>query len=464
MAAQLCGAKLKDDPQKPWLRYYGKDGHWEAIGGWKTIPYHQALSPNPELFGKSVVFVGYKPVTKALRDEKHDEYGTPYLRWADEEGRESAGGMEILATEFLNLMNHEWLWRSRWMEVLVLVVTGVLLGGGLCWKRSLSLAFGLGIGSAFAVLACAVCLSYFTNYWFPWLVVAGGQVPCALLCQILLFMREPRLSDYEFFHQLGAGSFGKVWLVRSSIGQWQALKVVEGDREPCQREFRGVKEYKPISEDYLELLRVELVSRQNRDGSFFYVMELGDALTPGWPDQPAAYRARDLRQECSKYEKYRLPPEECFRIGIELAEALVILHRCRLVHRDIKPSNAVFFKNRWKLADVGLIAEIPQPGEELSQVFTPEYVARGEPAGTVAADIYAFGKMLFVISTGRHPVNDWPLPTETLLQGKEWSGLEGLNKIFCKACRPLSRPGQTETEPRYATAAEMLADLRKAQK
>ena len=91
-------------------------------------------------------------------------------------------------------------------------------------------------------------------------------------------------------------------------------------------------------------------------------------------------------------------------------------------------------------------------------------MARGEPAGTVAADIYAFGKMLFVISTGRHPVNDWPLPTETLLQGKEWSGLEGLNKIFCKACRPLSGSGLTETEQRYATAVEMLADLRKAQK
>jgi len=35
-----------------------------------------------------------------------------------------------------------------------------------------------GIGLAIAL--SGVSLSYFTNYWFPWLVIAGGQVPCAL--------------------------------------------------------------------------------------------------------------------------------------------------------------------------------------------------------------------------------------------------------------------------------------------
>lgn len=470
VVAQLRGAHVKDVPQKQWLRYYGQDGGGEAIGGWKTISYHLALSPNPVLFSNAVVFVGYKPETPALNNER-DEFGTPYLRWARGANKQSAGGMEILATEFLNLMNGDWLRRPAWwLEVLVLTVTGVLLGGGMCWKHSLPLACGLAIGSAFVVLAGAVWLSYFTNHWFPWLIIVGGQVPCALLYQIVLTYRGPELSDYEFFHQLGKGSYGKVRLVRSSIGQWQALKVVEGKLEACQREFRGIEQYKPVSEDYRELLRVELISRPKRDGSFFYVMELGEALAPGWQSNPADYQSRDLRQECAKYDKYRLPPALCFQIGIELAEALVILHENRLLHRDIKPSNAIFVKRksgrnqgRWMLADVGLVAEIPPPGVELTQVFTEKYVAPGEPAGTVAADIYAFGKLLFVISTGRDPVDHWPFPTESLLASNEWPDLQGLNKIFCKACRPLGQPGQPAGERRYATAAEMLADLRKAQ-
>jgi len=44
--------------------------------------------------------------------------------------------VEILLASFLNLMNGDWLRRPAWwLEALTLVVSGLLLGGGLCRVR-----------------------------------------------------------------------------------------------------------------------------------------------------------------------------------------------------------------------------------------------------------------------------------------------------------------------------------------
>jgi len=87
--------------------------------------------------------------------------------------------VEIMATEFLNLINGDWLRRPPdWLEAMVLVLTGVLVGGGLCRARPLA-ACGLAAGVGLVVTFAAAALSHFSNFWFPWLVIAGGQLPTA---------------------------------------------------------------------------------------------------------------------------------------------------------------------------------------------------------------------------------------------------------------------------------------------
>ena len=39
------------------------------------------------------------------------------------------------------------------------------------------------IATALVVSLTAIAMSYFTNYWFPWLVIVGGQVPDACIAQ-----------------------------------------------------------------------------------------------------------------------------------------------------------------------------------------------------------------------------------------------------------------------------------------
>jgi len=98
----------------------------------------------------------------------------------------------------------------------------------------------------------------------------------------------PDAPDYELFDPpFGQGAYGKVWLARNAIGQWQALKAVYlakfgPHHEPYEREFNGIKKYKPVSNQHPGLLRVDFVSTKKAAGYFYYVMELGDALEPGW--------------------------------------------------------------------------------------------------------------------------------------------------------------------------------------
>ena len=71
------------------------------------------------------MFIGPQPKT-SVPDDETDEFRTPYTRWTGE----ALGGVQIMVTSFLNLMNGEWLQRpASWLEALGLMIAGALLGG-----------------------------------------------------------------------------------------------------------------------------------------------------------------------------------------------------------------------------------------------------------------------------------------------------------------------------------------------
>lgn len=460
-AAQMAGKKLSEVPQERWIRYYGQQGPWARMS------YQFALTQPANYFRHRIVFVGNWPETSLPNDEL-DKFSTPYTRW----NSEASGGVEILLTTFLNLLNDDSLLRPAWwLELLLFVVSGVLLGAGLCrLKFFKALAWALGIVVAVSLLA--VCLSYYTNYWFPWLIIVGGQVPCALGWSVLTQIRRPVPADskevvpeapgYELMHPpIGEGAYGKVWLARNKAGQWRAMKVVEFARfednpTPYEREFNGVKKYQPISDKHPSLLRVEFVS-EKLPGYFYYVMELADSLEPGWEQNTSLYKPRDLVRERSHLPKKRLPVKECLRVGIRLSEALQFLHQQQLTHRDIKPQNIIYVNGQPKLADLGLITGIRPVNEERTLVGTPGYMPPSpERPGTVAADIYALGMVLYVLSTGRAAAL-FPEVATTLVSTEEPPDFMPLNEVVLKACQPLP-------EDRYASASEMGAALTAALK
>ena len=469
--ACCAGANLDDTPQERWLRFYGSGGAWSGLS------YDLALKKATNYFRDKIVFIGNKPRTSPP-DGERDEFRTPYTGWTGE----ASGGVEILATEFLNLMNGDWLRRPAWpVELLMFTLTGVFLGGGLCRFRRLQ-AFGIACGAALALTIAAVGLSYFTNFWVPWLVVAGGQVPCALAWALLPAKALPQVQpsptktivltfpdekppdapEYELFDKpFGEGGFGKVWLARNAIGQWQALKAVYqakfGDNPvPYESEFKGLQKYKPVSEKHPGLLRIDLVSRKKEAGYFYYVMELGDSRTPGWEHNPTTYKPKDLDSVRKQADGRRLPFAECVRIGTILADALDFLHRQGLTHRDIKPSNVIFVNGRPKLADVGLVTDIRPPEFVQTWVGTAGYMPPPpERPGTAQADIYALGMVLYVISTGRDP-DLFPALSTTLMERSGHADFIRLDAVILKACQP-------DCAQRYQTTGEMLRALQELQ-
>ena len=471
---KLSGTDLDKVPQERWLRYYGDSKAWTSLS------YNLALDKPPNYFRDKVVFIGTEPRTP-LPDNERDEFRTPLFNWTGE----TVGGVEILATAFLNLMNGDWLRRPAWaVEGAVYVTVGGLLGGALCRLRR-GRAIGVAIGLALVITVAAVSLSYFTNYWFPWLIIVGGQLPCALAWALVpakhnvvqeMERRPPALDktirmsfpedslpdapEYEVITpEIGRGGFGRVWIARNAIGQWQALKAVYessfgGNRGPYEAEFKGLQRYKPVSERHPGLLRIDLVSKMKDEGYFYYVMELGDAQFPGWEKQPKLYKPKDL--EILRQQAYgrRLPPKECLRIVTILADALNFLHQQGLTHRDIKPSNVIFVNGRPKLADIGLVADIRPLDQMHTLVGTLGYMPPPpEKPGTPQADIYALGMLLYVISAGRDP-GYFPDLSTTLMESNGHAEFFRLNAIILKACQP-------DLAQRYQTTSEMLSDLQK---
>jgi len=478
-AARLVGAQLSSEPREQWLRYYGRDGAWTKLS------YRFAMEQSPGYFRNKIVFIGNWPST-SVADGEPDEFLTPYSRWTGE----SSGGVEIMITAFLNLWNHQWLERpATWIEASVVLVAGLLLGGTLCRLRPLP-AIAAAVATAAVAALGGIALGFYTQHWFPWLVIAGGEVPVALIWAVLMptFRRvqetvteagkisprkgmvpamaarvplpPPDVSDYEIFDPpFGEGAYGKVWVARNAIGQWQALKVVYlanfGDnRDPYEREFKGISRFKPVSDKHPGLLRIDFVSKKRSD-YFYYVMELGDGLVPGWERNPSTYRPHDLNSERARSSGNRLPVSQCIKIGLTLTDALEFLHGQGLTHRDIKPQNIIFVNGHPKLADVGLTAEIRPLDETRTLVGTPGYMppTREQP-GTPQADIYALGMVLYVLATGRSAALFTELST-TLVGGSEPADFMPLNAIILKACDP-------DTRRRYATAAEMHRDLKSA--
>lgn len=477
-AALLSGTPLTEKPREQWLRYYGRNGGWSRFG------YRVALIQPTDFFRDQIVFVGTQPKT-SVPDGEPDEFRTPYTRWTGE----STGGVDIMLTSFLNLVNGDGLERLPWwIEGMIIVLAGIVSGGMICRFRPLT-ACAVAVASGVIIALGAVLWSHYSRFWFPWLVLAGGEIPCALVWAIgMQRLRRaqdstankiaqytpvirvpdtpaedaplepmPEIPDYELVRApFGQGAYGKVWLARNAVGQWQALKVIylakfNNDPIPFEREFNGIRRYKPVSDKHPGLLRIDFVSKKRPD-FFYYVMELGDSLDAGWEKEPSIYKPCDLANASLRVKGKRLPILECLRIGIGLSEALEFLHQQGLTHRDIKPRNIIFVNGQPKLADVGLVGQIGPIGDQTTYVGTPAYLPPPpEHAGTPQADIFALGMVLYVLSSGHDPMS-FPDIATTLAESGELAAFLPFNEVLRKACHP-------DRTKRYSSAAELRQQL-----
>src|SRR5208282_1477838 len=259
----------------------------------------------------------------------------------------------------------------------------------------------------------------------------------------------PVVPDHQLIRLIGTGASGQVWLARNALGTYRAVKIVfektSRHKHPFGGELDGVMKFEPISRQHDGLVDILHVGGGEAAGYFYCVMELADDIGTGQNINPENYLPRTLAHDLAG--RKHLPIGECIRLGATIASALGFLHRHGLIHRDIKPSNIIFVNGFPKLADSGLVAEMYEPS---SFVGTEGFIAPEGP-GTIQADIYSLGKVLYEISTGRDR-NDYPELPAHLEDNREGRDLVQFNKIVVNACR--AKPWQ-----RYKSADELMTAL-----
>ena len=282
---------------------------------------------------------------------------------------------------------------------------------------------------------------------------------------------KPHIHDHELIRLVGRGAYGEVWYARNALGTPRAVKIVRRDRfdsdRPYLREFSGIQKFEPISRSHDGLVDILQVGRNDEASFFYYVMELADDATVSTeipassaesPEPSVAaytdttrersaqtYQARTLASEIKK--RGCIPPKDALPLFNDLAVAVGHIHSHGLLHRDIKPSNVIFVAGVPKLADIGLVAP---PGESETFVGTLGFIPPEGP-GTVSADLYALGKLMYEAVTGRDR-QDFPvLPLDPATPTRNAELLE-LNEILLRCCDP-------SPTKRYQNAAELQTDL-----
>jgi serine/threonine protein kinase len=211
-----------------------------------------------------------------------------------------------------------------------------------------------------------------------------------------------RLGPYEIVSRVGAGGMGEVWKARDTrLDRAVAIKVLPPDltsdsaaRQRFEREARAVA---ALSHPHI----CPLFDIGHQDGTDFLVMEYLDGETL------AARLARG-----------KLPLDQAFQYGIQIADALAAAHKAGIIHRDLKPGNVMITKGGAKLLDFGLAkprehaivsgqaaTALAEPLTKQGTILgTLEYMAPEQLEGKEAdarTDMFAFGAVLYELATGR---------------------------------------------------------------
>ncbi|HEY2516398.1 MAG TPA: serine/threonine-protein kinase [Polyangiaceae bacterium] len=277
-------------------------------------------------------------------------------------------------------------------------------------------------------------------------------------------------ANYEVEREVARGGMGKIlsaWDLRHH--RRVALKVLLRNGAPYRERFR--REIRITAR--LQHPAIIPLYEEGRwsDGEPFFAMKLvlGRSLA-------AAIAAAQGTEE-----RAQLLPHV-----IAACDALAYAHDQGVIHRDLKPSNVLVGAfGETVVIDWGLAKELDAPPEAPAledddrpdeggaltvagrALGTPAYMApeqaRGEPMDA-RADVYALGAMLYHLLSGRPPY-EGPSPKEVIARVTEAPPaplrpapeLPAAQDLIAIARKAMSR----DPEARYATAGEMVSDLRR---
>ena len=163
------------------------------------------------------------------------------------------------------------------------------------------------------------------------------------------------------------------------------------------------------------------------------------------------------------------PPRAAAELVVKLADGIASAHAKGIVHRDLKPSNVLLTEaGEPKVADFGL-AKVGQSDMTATGAVmgTPSYMSPEQAAGRVRdvgtpTDVYALGAILYELLTGRPPfLGASSMETIQQVLTREPERPRGIEASIPRDLETIGLKCLAKEPPkRYATAAELGADLR----
>ena len=187
------------------------------------------------------------------------------------------------------------------------------------------------------------------------------------------------------------------------------------------------------------------------DGVYFIVMELVQGIT--------------LKNYIDM--KGKLDIREALNISVQIASGLSAAHENRIIHRDIKPQNIIMSRDgKVKVTDFGIAKVADSTTVTTTAAGTVHYISPEQARGGYSderSDIYSLGITMYEMVTGRVPFEGETNVAVALMHIQseitpprqlEPSIPVSFEKIILKCT-------QKKPERRYASARELIADLRK---
>jgi tetratricopeptide (TPR) repeat protein len=270
----------------------------------------------------------------------------------------------------------------------------------------------------------------------------------------------PAVPGFEIVSELGRGGMGVVYLARNHRlpERHCALKMIlAGSHASPEAVARLQAEAKTISR-LVHPHVAQLYSAGDHEGRPYLELEYvaGGSLQQRLDGRPrSAVEAAELIEDVAR--------------GV--AEA----HRLGIVHRDLKPANILMASDGTpKVVDFGLAKRLdPEAGPALTRseavIGTPSYMAPEQCGEARAvgppADVYSLGAILYELLTGRPPFRaataietlELARSAEVIAPGRLVPGLPRDLETIALKCL------EKEPKRRYASAAELAADIRRFQ-
>jgi len=211
-----------------------------------------------------------------------------------------------------------------------------------------------------------------------------------------------QIPGYQLMEKIGQGSMGTVFKAKQlSMDRTVAIKVLHPKLAADKKFLARFQREAHLAAKFNSNHVIQAIDVGNTANIHYFVMEYVEGKT--------------IKDELEKGKIYQ--EAEAIDIVLQIARALQVAHRRKLIHRDIKPANIVLTKDGTaKLADLGMARATEDEAHVKSEkgltIGTPHYMApeqiRGRGDVDSRADIYSLGATFFHIVTGRAP---FPYPT-----------------------------------------------------